>query len=321
MRKDAILHHKDGLSNRIDEILGELQRGPSRFQSDCPKARRIAPPPADDQAATAVLEGRPDSLDAPTRLSAEQTLRTWRILEVSRRHYQVSRSIDSTLEQCAEYDIDCRRLGPRFLRVQQIERLLADARECYDDARMRALAKRQEFDTLRDAAAEALEEELKDEILCFGSHVPTMLPLEYSKFSAKVLDAKVREQRSAASRLYDDAAALRSEVIAREKQLDVLSDKFARSFKLQRRTMLERQDRRRETFQVFWERKREKDEAEIREELVRLKKRVEHLEAELADAKELAAAEMSRVSENNRRSLSATAVKPRALIRPTFGST
>jgi hypothetical protein len=296
LRKDAILHHKDGLSNRIDEILGELQRGPSRLQSDSPNA--------------------PDgSLGAPTRLSAEPELRTRRLLEVSRGHYAASRSIDSALEQRAEYDVDCRRLGPRFLRVQRIERRLADSRAHYDDARLRALAKRQEFDALRDAAASELEDELRDELLRFGSHVPTTLPLEYSKFSGKVLDTKLREQRSAQSRLYDDAAALRSEVGAREREeLDALSDTFARSFKLQRQTMLARQDRRRETFRIFWERKREKDEAEIKEELARLRRTVEHLQAELADAKALAAAEMSRVRENERRSLNAMP----ALIRPTF---
>lgn len=126
---------------------------------------------------------------------------------------------------------------------------------------------------IRKGAEVDLENKLKDDMLAFGSYLPTTLPLEYSKFSNKVLDMRVREHRSAQIRNYDDAQALRNEAIKLERQeLDNLSLRFQRSFTLQRQHMLKLQQMQRQSFDVLWKRKQDKYEADLTAELTRLKK-------------------------------------------------
>jgi hypothetical protein len=266
------------------------------------------------------VEGaRVDGLDPRTRQGVEPLLKSRRLLEVSRAHYPTSQGIDRAIDSCIEYEIDSRRLAPRLLKIQEIERRLADARAAYDDARTRVRTRRQQFEAIHDATKAQLEDRLKDDMLLVGSHVPTTLPLEFSKFSARVLDTRVREQKSAHFRFYEDAQALRGEVVRRERdELDTLSDRFSRSFKLQRQTMLSRQDQQRLTFQDFWTRKKERVEAETAAELIKLRKAVEHLQIELNDARKSAADELARIRANERTASTPIAGKARGSLRATF---
>jgi hypothetical protein len=330
MRKDAILHHKDSLANKIDEVIGEVQRGPARYQCDSPEdperarrgrlATRKSLPDRLHQTGAALVQGaRVDGIDPRTRQSVEPLLKTRRVLEVSRAHYPASQNIDAAIDGCIEYEIDSRRLAPRLLKIQALECRLADARAAYDDARMRARNRRQQFEAIHDATESDLEDKLKNDMLLFGSHVPTTLPLEYSKFSNRVLDARAREQKSAHFRFYDDAQALRGEVVRRERdELDTLSERFSRSFKLQRQTMLSRQDQQRLTFQDFWTRKKEKVEAETTAELIKLRKAVDHLQLELNEARRSAGDELARIRTNERRASTPITGKVRGNLRAIF---
>jgi hypothetical protein len=243
-------------------------------------------------------------------------LKTQRLLEVSKAHYPAGRSIDTALSKLHEYEIDSRRLGPRLLKVRAIEEKLADAREKYDRARANALAKRQQFDQLRDAAKSDLETQLKDDMLVFGSHAPTSVPLEFSKFSGRILDQRQRETKSALFKMYEDAAALRTESVQREKEeLQAMSQNFARSFNLQRQTMMAKQDGQRSCFEIFWARKKDQATLEIKTELEQLKKTVEHLEIALEEAKQSANTEMGRIRNNDRIGAAPLAGRPRGLGR------
>jgi hypothetical protein len=135
----------------------------------------------------------------------------------------------------------------------------------------------------------------------YGSHVPTSLPLEFSKFSAKVLDTRNREQKSAYFGDYDNAANLRQVAVKKEKEeLNTLSDRFARSYKLQKQQVLKKQDQQRSGFEDHWERKKEESERALTKQLNERKLAVEHLERELAEAKKLADAELERIKNNER---------------------
>ncbi|OHT00638.1 hypothetical protein TRFO_32665 [Tritrichomonas foetus] len=174
--------------------------------------------------------------------------------------------------------------------------------------------KRKYLQLLREkekAEEEKLEHELKDQLLDFGSHVPTSLPLEYSKFTNKVLDTRVREHRSAQIRKYDDAAALRGEALKKEKQeLEQLSERFTRSFKLQRQYLLKKQDERRESFKILWKRKMEKNEQDCARTMAEKKQAVENLERELAEARRACGKEVNRIRNNERLVSTPVASKP-----------
>jgi predicted RNase H-like nuclease (RuvC/YqgF family) len=154
-------------------------------------------------------------------------------------------------------------------------------------------------------------------MLDYGSHVPLSLPLEFSKFSGKVLDTRTKEQKSAHFKRYDDAAALRGEAVKKEKEeLDVCTDRFARSFKLQRQRMVTTQDMSRTGFKDHWQVKKETQERMLTKQLMELKRAVEHLERDLAEAQREADDELKRIK-NNERILNAVPVlgKPAATQR------
>jgi hypothetical protein len=326
MRKECLLQNRESVANKIDEILGEMQHGPGRYEYDsaqnpnASRARALSSCAADERlirSGTSLIQGaRIDSVEPPTRHSISPVLKTQRLLEVSRAHYPTGRSIDSALAKLNEYEIDSRRLGPRLLKVRAIEEKLADAREKYDRARANALAKRQQFDQIRDAAANELETQLKEDMLLFGSHAPTSVPIEFSKFSGRILDARQRETKSALFKQYDDAAALRAEAVQQEKQeLQSMSEKFARSFNLQRQTMLTKQEGQRKCFEIFWARKKDQATLEIKTELEQLKKTVEHLEIALEEAKQSATVEMGRIKNNERIGAGPLVGRPRGIGR------
>ncbi|KAK8834044.1 hypothetical protein M9Y10_027515 [Tritrichomonas musculus] len=327
-RKDALLARDDSLANKYEVLLGQMKYGPNKFENDT-----TAPPfqmrdrslrfstSIDRQkslktTSSAIMKGaKLETIDIPTKQAIEPILKARRVKQVSKTNYVKSGQIDRAVDNIAEYELDSRRVAPRLLKVQELEQRLADAKARYEDARQRMRFKRQQYEQLEKAEQENLEHELKDQLLDFGSHVPTSLPLEYSKFSGKVLDMRTREYRSAQIRKYDDAAALRSEAVKREKQeLDQLSERFTRSFKLQRQYLLKKQDERRESFKTLWKRKMEKNELDCHRTMMEARQAVENLERELAEAKKSCNSEIDRINNNER--LVNTPIASRAAATP-----
>jgi hypothetical protein len=313
MRKNALLQRKEGLAAKMDEILGELKTGPQRFRFDTPadpgdvRSRTLGSLPSSQdqkvrQTSRDMIKGcRMESIEIPLRQAATPIMKTKRAKEVSEAHYVKSRDVDQTLDHYVEYEIDSRRLGPRLLKVIEIQKKLDAARAKYGQFRERARALRTQQEALQADAADKLEERLNMEMLDYGSHVPTSLPLEFSKFSGKVLDSRVREQKSAVIRKYDDAAALRGEAVKREKEeLEVLSERFGKSFKLQRQHVLSKQVQKREGFSTLWKRKQETKERALAREMAELRKAVENYERELAEAQKCENTELGRIRNNER---------------------
>jgi hypothetical protein len=228
-------------------------------------------------------------------------MKTKRVRQVSRTNYGKAHGLDHALDVCAEYEIDSRRLGPRLLRVQELEQRLEDARSRYENCRQQCRAKRMQFEEIRADGREKMEEGLKEEMLDYGSHVPVTLPLEFSKFSAKVLDVRERERKSAWFKRYDDAAAHRKDALRREREeLDANSDRFARSFKLQRGELLRKQDLKRAGFEKNWQAKTEQALRQGARELGELRRAVEHWERDVAEARKIAGTELARIKNNER---------------------
>jgi hypothetical protein len=314
MRKDAILQRQDGLAAKMEVVLGELQRGPRRYRHDSPQdpnsvRERALTAPTDPGHAAVVNDtskqltrgARLDSVDIPTRQEAVPVMKTNRVRQVSRTNYGKAHSLDRAVDACAEYEIDSRHLGPRLLRVRQLEERLEEARSRYENCRQQCRAKRIQFDEMRADCREKMEEGLKEEMLDYGSHVPVTLPLEFSKFSAKVLNVRERERKSAWFRRYDEAAAHHKDALRMEREeLDVNSDRFARSFKIQRGELLRKQDMKRAGFDKNWQAKTEGAVRETARELADPRKAVEHWERDLAEARRLAGTELARIKNNER---------------------
>ena len=314
MRKDALLQNEDALAAKMDDILGELKYGPQKYQYDQPESpqwirsrslRRTAP---DDEvrrlneSGKILMRGaRPESVDSPTRQAVTPELKTKRVRENSRARYPKSKQIDAAVDKCVEYEIDSRRIAPKLQRVEEIRKKLNDARAALEVYKEKAKHERIRYEMLEQAAAEDLEERLHVEMLDYGAHGPTSLPLEFSKFSGKVLDMRVRERKSAGIRKYDDARALRKEAVKREKaELQVSSAQFQRSYKLQKQHVLHKQDLRREAFKELWVRKSEKNQRDISQKMSELRKAVERLERDLADAQMAANKELIRIRNNEK---------------------
>jgi hypothetical protein len=266
------------------------------------------------QTAKQLVSGaRLDSVDIASRQGSEPIMKTKRTRQVSRANYGKSLDLDRTIDGCVEYEIDSRRLAPRLLTAAALEEKLDDARARYDATRQRARLARQQFDAIRDDAQAKLEDRLTEEMLDYGSHVPTSLPLEFSKFSGRLLDVRERQHKSALSRRYEDAAALRQEALQREKdELNVCTDRFARSFKLQRQHVLDKQERRRDGFQELWVRKKQKNERTVAKELSDVRCAVDHWERDVSGARRSATSEMTRVRNNEKDATSAIPVQARA---------
>jgi hypothetical protein len=329
MRKEALLAKEDGLAAKMDDILGELKHGPQQYRID------LAAPPEETRARTLsrglspeheridrhskdLVRGRVrfESVDIPTRQASEPHLKTRNVREISRARYGKSGEIDRTVDHMVEYEVDSRRLGPRLMKVEEAEKRLAEAKARYERCRAECRTKRTHHDLLRDDAKETLESDLTTQMLDYGSHVPTSLPLEFSKFSGKVLDTREREWKSAKTRKYDDAAALRREAVKREKEeLGVLAERFTRSFHLQKRHVLKKQELKREAFDDLWVRKRAKNERVLTKEVLDSRLAVQNLTRKLQEARDAEAAELHRIRENERILSTPVSSKPAAAPR------
>jgi len=324
-RKDALLHHRDAEAAKIDDILGELQYGPMKFQCDTPenprliRTRALTATTCNDplnKTGSSLYKGTAtlESIDIPTRHAVEPLLKTKRVREVSRSRYAKSLSIDQTVDSMIDYEVDSRRLAPRLQKVQLLEQKLAQAKADYDSARAQCYNQRQTFNAIQAAASDEMEIKLKDEMVELGSHVPTTLPLEFSHFSNKVLDARERSYRAAQIRKYEDASAIKKEAVQREKEeLEANNEKFIRSYTLNKQHMQKLQDRKRESFQILWERKKEKNEWQIQQTIAQKKIAVQNLERELAEARNSADCELNRIRKNQRASsVTPVASRPKA---------
>jgi hypothetical protein len=311
-RKDALLRREDALAGKMDDIIGELQRGPHKWLPDTAREPHVVrsltfikPTAETFRINTTTKElgrgAKLESFDIPDRQAATPALKTKRSRVVSRASYQKSKSVDFAIDRVVEFDLDSRRIGPRLLKVQDLQKKLEDAKAQYDACRERCRAIRIQSEEIRADEQDKMEEKLRDEMLDYGSHVPLSLPLEFSKFSGKVLDTRTKEQKSAHFKRYDDAAALRGEAVTKEKaELDVLTDRFARSFKLQRQHMVTTQDMSRSGFKDHWQVKKETQERMLTKQLMELKRAVEHLERDLAEAQNEADEELRRIKNNDR---------------------
>jgi hypothetical protein len=242
------------------------------------------------------------------RQSATPTLKTKRTRVVSRANYPKSKDVDFAVDRVVEFELDSRRIGPRLLKVQDLEKQLENARASYDAFRERCRNIRLEREAIRADAEEKMEDKLDQAMLDYGSHVPISLPLEFSKFTAKVLDTRTKEQKAGHFKRYDDAAAFRGDAVKKEKEeLKTCTERFARSFNLQKQRMVTTQDMSRVGFHDHWRVKKEQQERLLIKHLMELRRAVEHLERDLADAQNEADTELKRIK-NNDRILNATPV-------------
>ena len=306
-RKDAILHHQDALSNKLDIIIGEITKGPDKFVFDGPvdprktvKARTMDSPETTKlkQTTTRLLKGENTvaDIDVYSRERVGPFLKTNRVLELSRANYNQSSNIDRQLDSCHQYSMDSRRLAPKLQQVSAIEKKLADARRHYEETRRSCYQRRKEYTELEKAAEIEMEKKLSAEMLEHGSHLPTSLPLEYQKFSSKVLDAKEKEEKGARLRMYDEAAANRHYRFQLEREeIERNNEAFARAFKANKEVLIKSQQQKREGFKEVWRRKKDKVTAELAAEMEQARRAVENLERELAYAKNAEYAEMNRI--------------------------
>jgi hypothetical protein len=160
-----------------------------------------------------------------------------------------------------------------------------------------------------------LEEALDNEMVEYGTHVPTSIPLEYSKFSTKILDMRERERKAAWFRKYDDAVELRKQVHQRERQeLDAMNGRFARSYALQKKEVVRKQGVRKDAFQDHWDRKRDDTERPAVRQIEQTGRAESHWERDLTDARGALGAECRRI-ENNERVVSTPVVARQAATR------
>lgn len=306
-RKDAILHNQDNLANKIDVILGEIQRGPEKFEIDTPydpvktpRTRALESPEQQTLRTTTrkLLDGKEtvDDLDRSTRQSIGPVLKTSRILEISRANYSTGRSIDRQIETRHEYSVDSRRVAPKLILTAQLEKKLADAKAHYEEVKRQCYYKRRDYTILEKAEREKMEAKLDQEMLEQGSHLPTTLPLEYQKFSHKVLNAREKEQKGAKISMYDDAIANRKYAIALEKEeIQRNNEAFAKAFKANRDVLIKNQEQKRAGFQEVWRRKKDKVTAELAAEVEQARRAVENIERELEFARRSENKELGRI--------------------------
>jgi hypothetical protein len=228
-------------------------------------------------------------------------LKTKRVRQVSRLNYSKSRNLDQTIDNIIKCDMDSRRLGPRLLRVQALESKLNDARAKYEACRERCQQRRLRFSEIRQDRHRQLEERLTDERVDHDASVPKRLPLEFSKFSAKVLDTRERERKSAWFRRYDDAMSLRKDALRIEREeLDARSAGFARWAKLGKERVLRSQDVKRDGFQTNWQRKAEEVDRACARDLINLRRAIEHWERDVFNARRATTVEIGRIRNNER---------------------
>ena len=327
MRKNALLQKRDALAAKMDDILGELQYGPQKYVYDTienpnlMRSRSIVSATSESNrlkqtGKTLVGGARFESVDSPSRQAVTPILKTKRVKQLSKANYDKSRALDRTVDGINEYELDSRRIAPRLQKVEAIQKKLDDARMELEHYKLRARQERLRYEALEKAAEEDLDERLAMDMLDYGAHAPNELPLEFSKFSGKVLDMRVRERKSAGIRKYDDAAALRTEAVKKEKEeLRALSERFLRSYQLQKQEVLRKQGLKKAAFKELWVRKSEKNQREIAAKMRELKVAVANLEREVADAQMSAGTELTRIR-NNERLMNNTPVTGRPAASP-----
>jgi len=317
-RKTALLHNQDSVAEKIDAILGEITHGPNSVpiatKASSVRNRSLTVAPEVEVVTRNLISGgeRIDSIDPVTRNQVPKSLRNHRILEVSKGNYNVSRSIDQQIDSCHEYNTDSRRIAPLLIRIQEIEKRLSDSRAKYEEIRASCHKKLQHYTQLEKAAEDELDAKLNSELVEYGSKLPTTLPLEYQKFSSKVLDKREKELKSAQVRLYDDAKANHNAALELEKEeLRRNNDLFTKAFKMNREVLLKSQQQKREGFKEIWRRKKDKVTSELNQEIQQAKKAMENLEKEKENAKMAYDIEVARIK-NHQKQLG----KP----TPTFGA-
>jgi hypothetical protein len=187
------------------------------------------------------------------------------------------------------------------LRVQELEAKLEEARTKFETARREGTAERLKFEAIKQDQEGRLDEKLKYEMLDYGSHVPTTIPMEFSKFSGKVLDVRERQRKSAWFRQYDEAEALRKEALEKEKnELKVLTGRFAKSYKKQKQEVVRKQENRKGVFGQHWQYKKDQTDQVIAKRLADLRKAVEHWERDLAEEEGVTVKELRRIKGNER---------------------
>ena len=313
-RADAILHGQDALANKIDVILGEFKRGPEKFEIDTPYDPVKSPRPRAFQSpreqtlrqtTTKLLDGTKtiEDLDINTRQSVGDVLKTSRILEISRANYNTGRSLDRQIQSRHEYSVDSRRIAPKLQRTAQIERRLAEARARYEEVRRQCYYKRRDYTILENSERDKMETKLHEQFIEEAAHLPTTLPLEYQKFSHKVLNAREKEQKGAKISMYDDAIANRKQAQALEKEeIKRNNEQFARAFKANREVILQTQAKKRAGFDEVWRRKKDKVTAQLAAEMEQARKAVENLERELEFARRSEEKELGRIRAHSPRS-------------------
>lgn len=312
-RKDCLLHGQDSRAARMEVILSELKTGPKKFEIDCPgdpittrslklvKTRSLGVDRANLVRKEIIHGKRASEIDPTSRQTVMPSMKESRQLKVSRINYKSSSNYDHAIDNLNEYCVDSRRLGPKFMKVDEISRRLDEARKHYNEVRMKVHVQRQQYDALEAAAADELEKKLADEALEYGSHVPQTLPLEYSKFSENALNLRQRQQNAAKLRMYEDAESFSKQALALEKkQLQQHNEQFERAFNLNKKYLNGKMDEKRTCFREIWRRKKEKVTRDTQQELKQAKKAIENLERELAEAQGSASAEMRRIKANER---------------------
>lgn len=309
-RKDCIIQGRDATAAKLDVILSELKSGPNKYLPDTPanpiktRARSMVLSRGVDfrtqqlsQTESTLIGGaRARDIDSVSRQCVKPVMLKDRVLQVSRQDYHMSHKIDGAYDNVVEYSVDSRRLGPKLQRVQALQKKLDDARASYDHCREVVHFQRQQYEALESAAEEELEDRIKADLLEFGSHVPTSLPLEYSKVTNRVLNLREREVKASRIRYYDDATSFRKEATKLEKeQLQHQNELFVRAFNRNRAYKLKKQEDQRDCFREIWRRKKEKVSRDTRMQLAQARTAVENLERELADATKECNKEMERI--------------------------
>jgi hypothetical protein len=200
-----------------------------------------------------------------------------------------------------------------LLKVQDLEMKLEEARAANEMARRKFGRVRRGFREIRENEAGRLEEELGDELVEYGRERPTSVPLEYSKFSSKVLDMRERERKAAWFRQYGKAEEIKKEVHRKERQeLESLNGRFVRACALEKKEVVRKQERRRDAFQDHWDRKKERNERATAREIEETEKAVGHWERQLAEAQRALEAECGRIENNERIVSTPIAARPTA---------
>lgn len=325
-RKDALLHGKETTAAKMETLISELKYGPDKFEIDgtedpiatrtrsLVRTRDFSEHDLNPTRKEMAKGKKTAEVPPNVRPKVMPLLKNSRSTKVARINYESSDRYDKAMDQLDEYQIDSRRLGPRFQRVEAIQRKLDEARMHYNDVRLQVHTQRQQYEALEAAAAEELEEKIAAESLEYGSHVPKSLPLEYSKFNANALNLRERQRKAARLRMYDDADNFSKQALALEKkQLQAQNEKFVRAFNLNRKYLDKKMVEQRECFREIWRRKKEKVSRDTTAELRQSKKAIENLEKELAEAQASCAREMRRIKLNERIGTAPVNARPGAL--------